>query len=809
MSFKTKLDFSNNRQVKQNIETITVLSGATSFGVSFSELPSGPNLSTSGISETLSLIVSTFSGNSGTTIYTWYDPRMELGVSALSPLTPSNSATTQTTGQVYTASSTTIIDGNTVALAFTGVSFDITVIGMSDLGGGNFSGSVDTATLDILSADTLDFTGRTIWSDTSGITRTQDLIITTNPTIGYVFTCSDLEGKGQWQPSSGVTADTNTFTTGATLFGTTAYFDRNDILSAYTLNLSTLTGSTSYWSASSGTNAIVPINHNTTASGINSIAIGSETIAGGDYSFAQGDRTVANNDNAHTEGLLTTASGKSSHAEGIETVSVGVGSHSEGSGTTASGNQSHAEGAVTTASGFTAHAEGAGTIAGGDYSHAEGALTIASGFSSHAEGTLTTAIGLQAHAEGHNTTASGDRSHAEGKDTIASNNYSHAEGRLTIASGQQSHAEGVSTIASGETSHAEGLSTTASGIQSHAEGTSTTANGNFSHAEGLQTTASGVISHAEGSGTIASGNTSHAEGSSTTSIGVSSHAEGTFTTAIGSASHAGGSATIASGNTSFVHGSGSTAGGVNTIVLGSGITGITDNTTFVDALNIKTVGAGPGITDLGVDASGNVVDQASDFRLKENINTINGALEKLLLLRGVTYNWRDKEKGGEALKIGFIAQEVNDVVPELAYYNPNGDYMGVHYKDVTALIVEAIKEMLSGSTSYGGSYLETQTILAEDNNIELNYGGTHETAIGGGITVLHAINDAEHAEIKTNDNGDFITTSGFIPRELIIPVFTPSSSNDTAGKSGSITKDDNYLYVKSNDIWKRTKLEEF
>ena len=153
MTFRTKLDFSSNRQVKQHEATTTILSGGTSFGLTFSALTTGPDLTTSGVSENYTLIASTFSGNTGTTVYTWYDARMNLAINALSAITSTNSATTQTTGQVYTPSSTIVIDGYTVNLAYTGVSFDITGIAMIDLGGGNYSGTVTTNNLDILSCE--------------------------------------------------------------------------------------------------------------------------------------------------------------------------------------------------------------------------------------------------------------------------------------------------------------------------------------------------------------------------------------------------------------------------------------------------------------------------------------------------------------------------------------------------------------------------------------------------------------------------------------------------------------------------------
>jgi len=177
MNFITKLDFSTNRQVKQYPETITHLSGATVFGVPFSALATGPDLTTTAITTTYDGgNLSTFSGNSGTTVYTWYNSGMQVANSTLSAITPSNSGITQNTGLVLTSATTTIIDGNTVNLTYTGVSFDIVPIAMASLGGGNYTGTSYSYTINFYSAGTLDFTGRTIWVDVSGITRTNTLL---------------------------------------------------------------------------------------------------------------------------------------------------------------------------------------------------------------------------------------------------------------------------------------------------------------------------------------------------------------------------------------------------------------------------------------------------------------------------------------------------------------------------------------------------------------------------------------------------------------------------------------------------------
>lgn len=193
MEFRTKLDYSSNRQIKQRPETFTTLSGGTVFGVPFSALTTGPDINTSAVTSTQTNFSSTFSGNATTTNYNWFNPGMQIAASHLSALTPSNSGITQNSGQVYTSFTTTIIDGNQVTTLYTGVSFDITVTAMTSLGGGAYSGTVHTNTLQHLSAGPLDFTGRTIWVDVCGITRTDRLLVNSLATTGVPPTPSGTQ----------------------------------------------------------------------------------------------------------------------------------------------------------------------------------------------------------------------------------------------------------------------------------------------------------------------------------------------------------------------------------------------------------------------------------------------------------------------------------------------------------------------------------------------------------------------------------------------------------------------------------------
>ena len=83
-------------------------------------------------------------------------------------------------------------------------------------------------------------------------------------------------------------------------------------------------------------------------------------------------------------------------------------------------------------------------------------------------------------------------------------------------------------------------------------------------------------------------------------------------------------------------------------------------------------------------------DTYSSARWKENVKTIDNALETVMQLRGVTFDWK-KDHGG-AHDVGFIAEEVGKVVPELVTWEPDGKTaQGLAYDRVSALTVEAIK----------------------------------------------------------------------------------------------------------------------
>ena len=111
----------------------------------------------------------------------------------------------------------------------------------------------------------------------------------------------------------------------------------------------------------------------------------------------------------------------------------------------------------------------------------------------------------------------------------------------------------------------------------------------------------------------------------------------------------------------------------------------------------------------GIDVTGNItctgtVTASSDVVLKKNISTIDNALDKVLNLRGVEFDYVENDEHS----IGVIAQEVEEVLPDLVHTNEEDDLKSVAYQNLTAVLIEAVKELTS----------EVNTLKAELNTLK-------------------------------------------------------------------------------------------
>jgi len=132
---------------------------------------------------------------------------------------------------------------------------------------------------------------------------------------------------------------------------------------------------------------------------------------------------------------------------------------------------------------------------------------------------------------------------------------------------------------------------------------------------------------------------------------------------------------------------------VNGTIYASGNVSVDTTTFHVDSV-ANRVGIGKTDPAYTLDVNGTIYASGdliafSDERKKTNIEPIPNALEKVLQLRGVTF---DKIDGDDRRHAGVIAQEVEKVLPEVVYTDKDG-MKSVAYGNVIGLLIEAIKEL--------------------------------------------------------------------------------------------------------------------
>ena len=91
----------------------------------------------------------------------------------------------------------------------------------------------------------------------------------------------------------------------------------------------------------------------------------------------------------------------------------------------------------------------------------------------------------------------------------------------------------------------------------------------------------------------------------------------------------------------------------------------------------------------------------SDRRLKDDIADLDDATASIDALRGVRYSWVKEAPGADGTKrrfLGFLAQEVEDVLPELVSTDAEGT-KSVNYVGVVPVLVEALKEERAARTA--------------------------------------------------------------------------------------------------------------
>jgi hypothetical protein len=119
------------------------------------------------------------------------------------------------------------------------------------------------------------------------------------------------------------------------------------------------------------------------------------------------------------------------------------------------------------------------------------------------------------------------------------------------------------------------------------------------------------------------------------------------------------------------------------------------------ANDMLIIGNGENISIQGKIGDGNLLLQgsginfASDENLKTDIHRLDQPLEKLSAINGVSFHWKEENQPGTQL--GVIAQDVQQVFPELVYQSDQGA-LEVNYIGLIPVLIEAVKELKKKNT---------------------------------------------------------------------------------------------------------------
>jgi hypothetical protein len=104
---------------------------------------------------------------------------------------------------------------------------------------------------------------------------------------------------------------------------------------------------------------------------------------------------------------------------------------------------------------------------------------------------------------------------------------------------------------------------------------------------------------------------------------------------------------------------------------------------------VITLGSNGNLTTTGNATIGGTLTENSSIRYKKDIETISYGLDKVLQLRGVTY----VKKENNVKEMGVIAEEIAEILPDVVLYDSEGKVDSVSYGRITAVLIEAIKDL--------------------------------------------------------------------------------------------------------------------
>ncbi len=120
-------------------------------------------------------------------------------------------------------------------------------------------------------------------------------------------------------------------------------------------------------------------------------------------------------------------------------------------------------------------------------------------------------------------------------------------------------------------------------------------------------------------------------------------------------------------------------------------------------LGESVINSGSSVAGISCNAKGDLLYESSDIKLKEDIMDLNGGLSIVKQLKPRNYRW----KSSGSKEIGFIAQEIGDVIPTALKTNPNG-YCNYNDRAVLSYAIKAIQELNGKIDEQNQKYIDLE-----------------------------------------------------------------------------------------------------
>jgi subtilisin-like proprotein convertase family protein len=189
--------------------------------------------------------------------------------------------------------------------------------------------------------------------------------------------------------------------------------------------------------------------------------------------------------------------------------------------------------------------------------------------------------------------------------------------------------------------------------------------------------------------------------------------------------------------------------GTGNLAIGTGSSPASNATAMSILSSNLNLGIGTNTPTQKLHVNGNVlannVAVPSSGRFKHNVMPMGDALERLMRLEGVTFDWNSefaKDRPGREHDIGFVAEDVAKVFPEVVFKDPEGLVTGMDYSRLTAVAVQAIKQQQAQR--------EADLARAEAERTRLDAELTRQRAENAELKARLAVIEAALSEMRKN-----------------------------------------------------------